>query len=81
MDNIALYILKKYGYKLSQTELNKVILWYEDNEDDFEDEKDLDLKLRDYLHKEFPDKTLYLYEEDTSNMNYLLSLLKNRKNK
>lgn len=78
MENIALYILKKYGYKLTVEELNNVIQWYEDNAESIVDEDDLDNKLRDFLYKEFPNKTLFLNEEDTSNMNYLLTMLKNR---
>lgn len=80
MEKIALYILKKYGYKLTLEELNIVIQWYENNEENILDEADLDNKLRNFLYKRFPNKTLFLNEEDTSNMNYLLTMLKNRKN-
>ena len=80
MEDIALYIFDKYGYKLTIKELNIVIQWYEDNEENILDEADLDNKLRDFLYKSFPNKTLFLKEEDTSNMNYLLTMLKNRKN-
>lgn len=80
MKDIALYIFKKYGYKLTTTELDTVIKWFEANEAIISDEKDLDLKLRSFLFEKFPDKELYLCDEDTSNMNYLLSMLKNRNN-
>lgn len=79
MENIALYIFKKYGYKLTIEELNIVIKWYENNEENILDEDDLDNKLRDFLYKSFPNKTLFLNEEDTSNMNYLLTMLKKNK--
>lgn len=79
MEDIALYILKKYGYKLTLDELKKVIDWYDDNKSVIIDEENLDKEIRDFLHHEFPNKILYLCEEDTSNMSYLLTMLKNRK--
>lgn len=79
MEDIALYILKKYGYSLSIEELNSVLQWFENNNGNIVDEDDLDLKLRGFLYEEFPEKILYLCEEDTSNMNYLLQMLKDIK--
>lgn len=80
MKDIALYILKKYGYELNANELDIIVQWYERNKNTFKDEKDFDLKIRAFLVEKFPNKELHLFEEDTSNMNYLLSMLKNRKN-
>lgn len=80
MENIASYIMKKYGYILNKDELDIVIEWYKDNEKNIKDEKDLDLKIRTFLFEKFPNKDLLLMEEDTSNMNYLLKLLKSTKN-
>lgn len=80
MNNIAVYIMNKYGYDLNRDELDIVIQWYKDNENSIKDEKDLDLKIRDFLIEKFPDKLSIVMEEDTSNMNYLLNLLKSTKN-
>lgn len=77
MNDIASYILIKYGYKLNAEELDIVIQWYEKNKNSIKDEEDLDKKIRLFLCVQFPNKELYLLDEDTSNMNYLLSLLKN----
>ena len=57
MNDITIYIFKKYGYKLNLEELNSVIQWYNLNKENI--------------------KEIVLQEEDTSNMNYLLSMLKN----
>lgn len=78
MNEIASYILKKYGYKLTEAELNTVIQWYENNKRTIVTEDVLDSKLRTFLISTFPNKVITLYDEDTSNMSYLLSLLKNR---
>ena len=77
MNDIAIYIFKKYGYKLNLEELNSVIQWYNLNKENIKDEEELDRRIRLFLYRQFPNKEIVLQEEDTSNMNYLLSMLKN----
>ena len=52
MNDIAIYILKKYGYKLTADELDIVIQWYEENKDSIKNEVDLDLEIRAFLYKQ-----------------------------
>lgn len=75
MNSIYLYILKKYGYKLTNSELESVLTWYKYNLSKLQTEEELDCEIRVFLRNSFPNKMLFLQEEDTSNMNYLLSLL------
>lgn len=77
MNDIAIYIFKKYGYKLNLEELNSVVQWYNLNKENIKDEEELDRRIRLFLFRQFPNKEIVLQEEDTSNMNYLLSMLKN----
>ncbi|MBB6698243.1 hypothetical protein [Clostridium algidicarnis] len=83
MENIILYIYKKYGYQLNINEVNIVIDWYNKDKDILINEEILDESLTKFLYKAFPNKILHINDEDTSNMNYLLILLKDtsRKNK
>lgn len=81
MENIILYIYKKYGYQLNINEVNIVIDWYNENKDALINDEILNKSLRKFLHEAFPNKILHLNEEDTSNMNYLLSLLKDTSKK
>ena len=76
-DNITLwgFIFKRYGYRLSENERNKVVEWYAKNKATIIDADDADKKLRAFLATAFPGKKLQLFEEDTSNISYLLMLL------
>ena len=38
MNDIAIYIFKKYGYKLNLEELNSVIQWYNLNKENIKDD-------------------------------------------
>lgn|GEM_PF-1437058 len=79
MNNINIELLgcifKRYGYKLTESEYNKVIEWYKQNHSTFKDNSDADRKLQVFLATEFPGKKTFLFEEDTSNISYLLMLL------
>ena len=76
MDKIATYIFKKYGYLLTSQELQVVINWYNANKSTLTTEATLDAKLRAFLAQAFPNHEKHLFAEDTSNMNYLLMMLK-----
>lgn len=69
------FIFKRYGYKLTESEYHKVINWYQANDGTFENNNDADKRLRKFLADAFPGKKLFLFEEDTSNISYLLTLL------
>lgn len=76
MGDLALYIFKKYGLKLSKEELEEVVKWFEDNSDILVNEEITDKKSREYLYSRFKGRPIYAFEEDLSNMKYLLSLMK-----
>lgn len=52
-------------------------MWYNLNKENIKDEEELDRRIRLFLFRQFPNKEIVLQDEDTSNMNYLLSMLKN----
>lgn len=76
MEEIILYVFKKYGLRLSLTEANDFIDWYKANNNSFIDEDSMDKEARKYLYNKYKGRPLLLHEEDLSNMKYLLSLLK-----
>lgn len=76
MEELRLYIFKKYGLKLSQKEANEFLDWFSENKDHFNDEDQLDREARKYLYNRYKGRPIQLHEEDLSNMNYLLALLK-----
>ena len=76
MEDIRRYILVKYGFELSENEINELIKWYKENVDQFVDEEVTDVKIKEYLHTKYTGRPLFLFESDHSNMTYLLSLLK-----
>ncbi len=75
MEQLALYIFKKYGLKLSKEELEEVVKWFEDNSDILINEEITDKKAREYLYTRFKGKPLHLFHEDLSSLKQLLSLL------
>lgn len=75
MKNLALYIFKKYGLKLSKEELDEVVEWFENNSDILVNEEITDKKAREYLYSRFKGRTLHLFEEDLSSLKQLLALL------
>ncbi|WP_415345495.1 hypothetical protein [Clostridium perfringens] len=75
MKDLALYIYKKYGLKLSKEELDEVVKWFEDNSDILVNEEITDKKAREYLYNRFKGRPINLVEEDLSSLKQLLSLL------
>ena len=69
------YVFRNYGYNLTDEELKLLINWYESNEYRL-DEDNLNDEILGFLVKTFPDKELVLLEDDSSNITYLLTLLK-----
>lgn len=76
MNNIANYILKKYGFVLSKSEIEEFIKWFKDNESKINNEYDMDNAAKKYLYNKYKDRPRKFFGEDLSNMEYLLALLK-----
>lgn len=76
MKEITSYIHKKYGILLSQSEVEDLLKWFNSNSEIINNEHILDKKLGEYLYDKYKSRPIYLVEEDLSNLNYLLSLLK-----
>lgn len=76
MRDIIEYIFKKYGLLLSASEANDFITWYNSKKSCIETEKDMDIEAKKYLYTKYRGRSQRLFEEDLSNMEYLLSLLK-----
>ncbi|KYQ01868.1 hypothetical protein OWP15_11590 [Bacillus paranthracis] len=76
MKEVIEYILKKYGLLLSELEANEFINWYHSKKSSIETEKEMDIEAKKYLYTKYSDRSLHLFEEDLSNMEYLLLLLK-----
>ncbi len=76
MEEIILYVSKKYGLLLSESEAKEFINWFKLNEETLVDEKDMDIEARKYLHSKYSGRPIYAMEEDLSNMEYLLALFK-----
>lgn len=82
MQELALYIYKKFGLKLTLSDIEEVLQWYENNSDRLTDEETTEEEMRKYLYTRFSGRPMHIQEEDLSNMNYLLSMLKgSRKSK
>ena len=75
MRELKSYIFRNYGYKLTDEELELLINWYASNEYKL-DEDNLNDEVLGFLVKTFPDKDVVLLEDDSSNITYLLALLK-----
>lgn len=69
------YVFRNYGYKLTDEELKLLINWYASNEYRL-DEDNLNDEILGFLVETFSDKELVLLEDDSSNITYLLTLLK-----
>lgn len=81
MEEVILYILKKYGLLLSESEVKDLLKWFEQNRDTLFSEDDIDLEVKKYLYNKYKGRPLHFYDEDLSNMKYLLSLLKKQTEK
>ena len=75
MRELMSYVFRNYGYKLDDEELKLLINWYASNEYRL-DENNLNDEILGFLVETFPDKELVLLEDDSSNITYLLALLK-----
>lgn len=76
MDDIRLLLVKTFGIALSDEEVNDVLKWYTENS--ITSEEDLRKKLTKYLFEKYKGRTLMFFEEDTSNLQYLLKLIKDK---
>ena len=75
MRELKSYIFRNYGYKLTDEELELLINWYASNEYKLDEDK-LNDEVLGFLVKTFHDKDVVLLEDDSSNITYLLALLK-----
>ena len=75
MRELKSYIFRNYGYQLTDEELELLINWYASNEYKL-DEDNLNDEVLGFLVKTFSDKDVVLLEDDSSNITYLLALLK-----
>ena len=75
MRELKSYIFRNYVYKLTDEELELLINWYASNEYKL-DEDNLNDEVLGFLVKTFSDKDVVLLEDDSSNITYLLALLK-----
>ncbi|WP_252214684.1 hypothetical protein [Clostridium sp. VAP41] len=80
MENLMLYIFKKYGLRLSEEEINELLEWYKENADILVDEETADIKVEEYLYKKYKGRVIHAFEEDLSSLKDVLSLLKAKSN-
>lgn len=78
MQDLVLYVYKKYGLLLSKVEIEELIEWYNDNKEVLVSEDVADKETRRYLYEKYKGRKIQLHEEDLSNMKYLLSILKEK---
>lgn len=76
MEEIILYVYKKYGISLNVSECEDFINWFKSNSKTLTNESILDQEAKMYLYNKYKGRPIHLFEEDLSNLNYLLSLLK-----
>ncbi len=76
MEKIILYIAKKYGIMLTEEEAKILLEWYKRNIGRLDNEDIVDKEVREFLFKTFKNKKMHVFAEDTSDMKYLLALLK-----
>lgn len=81
MEEIILYIYKKYGILLSEYEADDFVDWFESNSMILNTEKKLDSETKKYLYEKYKGRSFVMKEEDLSSMNYLLALLRKELNK
>lgn len=74
-DNLKDFLFRKYGLVLSDSEIEEILVWFRENEESL-DKDNVDGLLLEHIHKVYPNKKIRLYEDDSSNLNYLLLLLK-----
>ena len=75
MRELKSYIFRNYGYKLTDEEIELLINWYASNEYKL-DEDNLNDVVVGFWVKTFHDMDVVLLEDDSSNITYLLALLK-----
>lgn len=78
LQDIMLYIYKKYGLQLSRDEIEEFLNWYNVNKEILLTEEEIDRATRRYLYDKYKGRPIHLHEEDLSNMKYLLTLLKEK---
>ena len=74
-DNLKDFLFRKYGLVLSDTELAEILVWFRENEESL-DKDNVDGLLLEHIQEIYPEKKISFFEDDSSNLNYLLLLLK-----
>lgn len=74
MRDIKSCVYRNYGYKLTDDELQKLIDWYQEV-GKYKERNELFSAIKAFLAETFPEKTVYIKEEDTSDITVLLSAL------
>ena len=79
-DTLEDFLVHKYGLTFSKAEIEEIYKWYRENESSL-DEDNVDRLFLAYVRKTYPSKRIKLLEDDSSNLNYLLLLLKKNSGK
>lgn len=75
MNDLQSIILKSFGLVLSAQEIDDLHDWYLKNKNTIGNSKDLKIQLESYLSSKYKGRQRIFYEEDTSNLDYLLVVL------
>ncbi|MBB6633243.1 hypothetical protein [Cohnella thailandensis] len=81
MDEIRLIILKIFGAALNSDEIDDVYNWYQENKSRLTNANKLRAELGQFVYSKNKGKKLMFFEEDTSNLDYLLLILDQGKKK
>lgn len=76
MNELRTIIFKVFGMTLNDEQITEVLKWYEKNYESINSSKILRSELGKFLFSIYKGKKIALFEEDTSNLEYLLMLLK-----
>ena len=72
--NLKSCVLYNFGYDLTDAELNKLTIWYRDI-GQYRPREALFSDIKLFLAETFPEKTVHIKEEDTSDITVLLTAL------
>ena len=74
-DNLKDFLFRKYGLVLSDKELEEILVWFRENEESI-DKDNVNGLLLEHIQRVYPNKKIRFLEDDSSNLDYLLLLLK-----
>lgn len=80
IDKLRKYLMERYGLKLSDEEISALLNWFKSSEISIT-EDNVEVMLNDYIKRKYTNKTIKMLEDDSSNLEYLLSLLKKNSGK